>query len=354
MKKILLSFLSLMLALFLCFSGVACSNVTLLAFSDKWNDGNSSNHKGITETAIYSVTCSDNYNNLIKKTEIPKDVLDFSYSNGKYVQVLTTSTSLPFENTLGDELTKDSLFYHLHTELTVDLTAKTNTQDEPINHTDTVISDAYFLSAGQSFAPIYSSTKVENAYIATSAGENAQAQVQIFSYEWNFVYSQNSYKMTAITKGKDGDVTTEKTFNYSYKSAIDNTQLLFAARNIEVDEKNSYRLPTISPSYGEPKTLLFSCNENPNSTYRNTIKFTSPKKTLDKEMEIPVRTVKFLIDSNRDTGAYHYVNIQTKKTDDIPHRALMTEYAAPIISYGAFQTLGAMVYKLTEVKIEQA
>ncbi len=357
MRKIFTAVLSTALATTLALGSIACSSETQLSFTDAWNNGVSSNHKSIVETLTYSVTHVENYNDLITKaSDVTSDVLDFHYDEGTYVQQLSASSTLPdtVPNNLSEELYANSLFYHLHTELSIPAYFDAGGEEGPITHTDTVITDAYFLSAGQSFAPIWSKTSVNNTFVTIGSGNNLSATAKVYSYDYIFEYGQKEYKMTSINHTAD-DYQTEKTFEYSYKTAIDNTQLLFALRNIKLEENVAFKIPTVSPSYGAPKTLAVTHKEK--STYTNTINFVSPDVNFNKEVKISVKNAHFLIDSMRDTGAFHYIKIQdaptAETTSEVPFRSLITEYSAPVISFGAFKCLGAMVYKLTAVTVEQ-
>ncbi len=353
MKKTLLKFLTLGMAVVFSISATACSSATPLSFSDKWNNANSeyADHSRIIETLEYSVEYKENYNELIQKDPTLGDDVKLEYSNGKYTQVLTATSHLPdgVTNNFSPEDYKGSYFYHLHTALTVDVKVTDATNEE--THTDTVVTDVYFLSAGLSFAPVWSHTAVDNLYIITAPTEPMTFSTNHVQCEWTFAYGQEDYTMTPENVP---DFNTENTYEYDFKTVIDNAQLLFALRNITIEENDTFSLPTVSPSYGEAKTLTVYYSENANSTYTNRLTFTSPATSFtDKEVEVPVKMLKFNIQSTLNSGAYHYANIQKSATDDLPFRSLMTEYSAPIISYYSYHTLGAMVYKLTSVTIEQ-
>lgn len=359
MKKITLAIISVALALCLTFTATGCSSKPFLSFDSSFNGvgDNGSNHSGLTETLTYSVDLEENYNELILKMEALKDeVVDYEFSNGKYVQTLTVQSYFPAD-TLGvtTDIQIDGEVYHLNTLLTIDVKYTINGEQEPYVHTDVVETDCYFLSAGQSFAPLYSKMKIDNTYLSLSDSFE-QAALLIGVYEHVIVYNQKTYtlKSTSLAnsvKEPDKVVTPEvkeKTYDYESKKVIDNAQLLFALRNVTIDEKTPLELPVVSPSYGVDKTLRITNKES--STISREITYNDTTANI----EVPVNNFNFIISATENTGAFHYMKYQKSEAGHLPNRALLVEYASPLISFGAFGCLGALVYRLDSVQVSKA
>lgn len=351
MKKFLITIVSLSLAICFAFSAIGCSGVSTLSFSNSFNGGSEPN--SLTETLIYDVELVDNYNNKIQKAQsFPDEVVKYGYTNGKYTVKLTVAPFIDnseIKTKSGIEF--DANIYHLHTEFSIDVSYEIKNKDKYEN-TDSIITDTYFYPAGQSFAPMYSSTHSKQSFLSISSSEAVTASVSFNESQTEIVYNQDKYTITTDNKSTEGkDSIKTVTYNYDLKSVIDNTQLLFALRNMNLTENVTSSLPTVAPAYGEAKKLSISLVDSVNQLAEVSYNGGEPSS------EIPVKNIKFNIQSNTNSGAYQYVSIQTGavkngQTDLIPNRSLIVKYATPHVAFGSFLSMGAFVYTLKTVTVE--
>ena len=352
MKKIFLTITALIISFIICLGAVGCSSITYLSFNNNFDgsSGGGINHLNLKETLTYSVTYTDNYNEQIKKdSDITDDVVKFNFDKGTYVQTLEVLSSAKDIEEKTDIDCSQSNIYYLHTELSI----KVNYQiegKEPYEHLDTIITDCYFLSSGQSLSPLYSKVTVDNSYLLVYSSETP-AQIIQGKYEFTTVYQQKNYKLTSIVTSDEGKDTTEKTYNYNYKTAIDNAQLLFALRNVEIEEKATLTLPVVSPSYGKAMTLQIK-NAESSTVEKNIIYSDGTKEST--ATSTPVKNYNFMIHATENTGALHYMKYQKSQTENLPFRSLLIEYAAPIICFSAHNCIGALVYQLDSVEVSQS
>ena len=147
-----------------------------------------------------------------------------------------------------------------------------------------------------------------------------------------------------------------QTKNYTQKTVIDNAQLLFAIRNVELAEDASSALPTVSASYGAPKTLTVKNNGDTQKTLRkggeNSFTYNG-QELADNELEIAVKDYSFYLNTTNDAGTPQYLLIQksASASGKLPAKALIIEYVEPLSIYGSFQRLGALVYTIKSVNV---
>lgn len=350
MKKLLLKMVTFALAITLTFSVAGCNNINYLSFNSNFsgNTAGTGDSAGVSEVLKYSVNLVDNYNEQIKKDKtLTDDVVKYEFTNGKYVQTLSILPFLPDEIKAITDIEGVGNIYRLKTEFSIDVLYTFNDNSEPYAHTDTIYTDCYFLAAGQSFAPLWSNVKVDNTYLSISMTSNRAITVSGI-YEYTTEYKQKSYIVKSTSIEDDKETKSEKTYEYNYKTTIDNAQLLFAMRNLNVEEKANVIIPVVSPSYGTAKSLQISYTDS--STYRKTISYNDGSNTTSAS-EIPVKNFNFMISATENTGALHYMKYQKDSVEGLPFRSLLVEYAAPVISFSSYSCLGAMVYQLDSVTV---
>ena len=345
MKKLSLTIISLVLALTMAFSLAGCSQKTQLSFNQNVLGGQTSSGSstGLLETLTYSVNLVDNYNDLVIKSSVITDnLVKYEFSDGKMIVKLSALDFLPDGITTDIDWT-NSKIYHLETDFAINV-KYTIGENETI-HEDTIYSSCYFLSQGHSFAPIYSDYKVNNSYLRLPTSEEEKAQVEIHEYQYITSYNQSKYTMVTNVLGDNPNSAT-KDYEYTYKTLIDNTQLLFALRSFTVTENVTHNLPVVSPSYGLEKTLAVTLKDS--STFRNDKGIAVGEVVAN---NIPVNNVRYIINSTENTGSYHFVKIQKSATNELPFKAFMVEYAAPLLAFGTFNCMGALVYTLESVSL---
>lgn len=354
MKKRFLIIFSLMMAMVMTIfaSGCsACNTSSPLSFTNAFlGGGTPAEISGYTETLEYKVEFDDNYNSRLKKDSTIPDKIAYEFNDGIYKTELIAGKTDGLQTSINID---GELVYYLKTTFTI--TAEYSVDgdyaeggiDATIRgmkgkaYNDEIVSEVYFLKAGQSFAPLYSKTSQKYSLLHIGGDK---ASVGYSTCEYETIYKNGSYTTKTIT----GEKTETKTSEYTFKQAIDNVQLLFALRNVNIAKDGSYSLPTTSPVYSEPQTLSVS-NNGEETTSAMDIEINGQ---VANGLQIHVKNYSFAISAKNNTGIAQYVKIQTAKSGNLDYNAHMIEYASPLVSYGSFGVMGALVYKLSKVEIK--
>ncbi len=349
-------------------AGCSCSSGrSQLGFNNAFHGGGETGDRsknppiGYTETLVYEVVSSDKGYDYEKDASITDDLLRCEIK-GEYTVTLEVKNSLPTEIT--DDFSTDieigNWVYTLHTELTLNVKYDLNSKnaDDAISyeHKDVIDSEIYFLPFSESYAPIYSETKSE--YTVVSFGNDAATLSAVESFS-KIKYYQSSYEITSGTVQysvstatnadvKDlKDVEQTKSYDYSYKTVIDNAELLFAIRNIKVDVDSTFNLPTVSPAYGEATDLAVKnvqeFDDDANFTYNG----------ADYNGKIKVKELAYYVNSQNNRGSKQLVYVQKSGItigDETVDRALPVKMVSPLFAYGSFSYLGSLVYSLKSVQ----
>ena len=143
------------------------------------------------------------------------------------------------------------------------------------------------------------------------------------------------------------------TADYTYKTVIDNAQLLFAIRNIDIQQEQAIQIPVVSYQYAEAKNLIFA-NNGENKIKDISINYNNIDST-NTYTEITVAQYSFGINSINAAGAKQILYVQKAQENAgqnaPPYKSLLYRYVAPVIEYGAFSSLGSLVYTLESVTI---
>lgn len=340
--------------------GCSCAASTPLSFTNAFNGGgaNSSNNLSTTysETLTYDVSYDGNYNTYIKKDDSVSASLIPTYS-GTYVSEFKGDISALPSNVSSD-INYDGNIHYLKTTLNLTVTVPGETEA----FHDQQIREVYFYSSGHSFAPIYSHVRAKNTYVtikSSDAEQSVTAEQKIFEYITE--YNLDSYTQTKrYYDGSDSasvnldelsnianmkNIEDPKTFSYTIKTAIDNVQLLFAIRNLNVASESSVTLPTIAPTYGKSKSLTVKNNDETtrdvNVTYNGE----------DKSAKISVKNLSFVIGGTDNAGSQQFLVIQKSEADGIPYRALPVEYAETL--YSGMTLIGSLKYTLKSVTVTE-
>lgn len=363
MKKLLLIITALSLSIMLALSGCSCQPDTPLTFNQNFaGKGNNFELLGATyeEKLTYQVTYEENYASYLKKEDlISKDIIpeyDGVYkttfkANVKLPDYIANRTDLNFN---GGEIHKLSTV--------LDLNVQTPTQKV---YKDKILTDVYFYSIGFSYTPIYSIQTIRNTLPAL----NNQATDFVYGLsvvQNETIYKQSSYTLTKKTvsetnndilntidlndlhQNKTGLTLIEsKTYNYKPRQVVDNTQLYFMLRNVSVPSSSSYNLPTVTPMYGQVKSVKI---RNVDQVTRNAISldYNGQAMTLD----IPLTYYSFAMSGNTNTGLPQIVACQKSAVNDLPYKAFPIEMAQALIEYSSsFATIGVLKYRLTEITV---
>jgi hypothetical protein len=323
MKKTLLSITCTLLALLTALSGCSCAPTSPLVFNDAFA-GETTNLSNYREELTFDVTYKDSYAT-IKKDDSIKDSALPTYSNGSSTMVLQSVTAIP--SFITTDLDFNGIIWSLTTSMNIDVTFG----DKTFN--DQTLSKVYFHSSGHSFTPIYSDVTHKNSYVFLSESSTTVRQYlykSVTTYrKTDFTLDKYEYTGEDVTSLDVSTVAVENLVKrndsvvkgYSPKQAIDNAELLFAMRNISVKLENTYSLPTISPAYGEPKTLSI---RNASETNK---KVTFNYNGTDYSIDMPVKNLAFAIGGTDNTGSEQHLSVQIAKTEQFAfNNALPIEY----------------------------
>ena len=355
MKRFFTFLLSVSLAM-VFFLSSGCSSVILLTFNNAFNDGKEP-YAEYWEKLTYTVT-SGEYKGLTRSTVIPKDAVEFSI-NGTLTLTLNTTHKdavidevavLPDEIKDQTDINLSGKLYRLTALLSLKSNYKVNGDkvddvDDNGDLTDEIRSEVVFLTSENSFAPIYSSVKQSyHVMLASNESDGLKVNIDKLESEHKIIYSSDKYTITSTSKTEDGDKTTSSTIDYSFRSIIDNTQLLFALRNLSLEKEKSTSVLTVAPAYKNATNLLVKNNEEVSQM----IKLNVNGKEVNENLS--VKNLSFNVNDSKNTGVAQYVSIQKAKSENIPYKSLMIEYAEPLICYGSISTMGALIYRLSSVE----
>ena len=340
MKKRFIVFLSLLLALIVSVSGCSCVSEQPLSFTNAFAGENSGSDPvaGYKETLKYSVTYTDKYEtDFAKSSEL--NGISYIFSDGVYTSILETVTAVP-EGVTSDilqDLPSDAkTIYKLTTELNIKAKYE-NCISGNGEYSDVVKNEVYFCSYRLSYAPIYSKTNINYSMLYF---DNTGAYVGTLVSERSIVYNKNSYTTTQTTNGE----TEQKAYEYTFMTLIDNAQLLFVLRNVDLETNKSFSMPTVSHAYGEAKTLRITKDSE-------TVKPVEINYNGAVMEDMNLKNLSFLINDNVNAGIKQLVSIQKNKTGTLPGNSLLYSYVEPIMAYGSMLQMGALVYTLTDIQI---
>ncbi len=360
MKKKRLSFLSIIFALILCFGLTGCSGTFTLSFKNSFvgNLSNSEIPPYLTETLTYEINYVEKYyvDYIAKNSRVTDDIVKYEFGKGSFVQTLKIMDRLPID--VDTDITGTKI-YHLHSEMTIPVKYACNGEElaSVQANIDSVVSDVYFLASDLSFAPIYSKSTAVNTYLNLLNYTKAEtAKIEIVS---ETIYNKTSYTMavniksTNIVEGQPNveETSSNKTFNYEFRKLIDNAQLLFAIRNTLLDNTDHIyaNIPTVSASYGANKDINVKLHNQLTENFN--VSYTENNTTNVETGAVTYNHVSFIVGTTTNTGAAQYLKIQNAKSNVLPYRGLVLEYAETLTSYGTPACLGALVYTLKSVEI---
>lgn len=351
MKKRPIAFFIAVLAAFSAIlSGCSCSGDSTLSF-------NSIN--ATAETLSYTVKQVDDYGSVKKSAELDK-YFTFEYSVGNYTTKLEeanksddeikNSDILEIKDAKGDALI-DSV-YKLTTDFEIGLTITINGQ-EPYLHKEKITTKTYIASHGASLAPLYAKEDAE--YTIISVGSD-KAEIAIVKSVSETFYNKDEYRTVKKAKSfatdaapetitLEGADAQETTTDYTFRSAIDNAELLFAIRGLKIEEKASETIQAVSSGYEAPQPIKITNtalaekqftlkNYNGAENVTETIKYSS---------------LSFSLDKTNASGTPQYASVQTEAAGNIKNTCLLLEYVKPLITYGTFMSMGALEFTLNSV-----
>lgn len=348
MKRFAFIILSICLLSIFTLGGCSCTGDTLLEF----NNADIKNIK--KEVLTYDVSFEKTYKVYNRASTVNESLLP-DYQNGQLVMEYSSEgKELPANVETNINYDDTTLFHYVKTTLTLDVSVQGTT------YNDKIVSEVYFHSAEWAYSPVYSKTTVKNTFIAMDQ-ERIQAVQSI--YQYTTTYRKDNYLLTKKvynpSQNEDINLIDVEQFDqskliaiqgngssneYTARHAIDNVQLLFALRNINISKGSSASLPVCTYMYNEPQSLIIINESQP--SINSKIKYNG----VDKDVEIPVNSLEISLTGTTNGGPTKYVSIQNKEADGILNNALPVEYAEPVFESASFQMIGALVYKLSDVE----
>ncbi|MBE5737031.1 MAG: hypothetical protein E7348_01370 [Clostridiales bacterium] len=364
MKRFLIRFLTVSLAVLFTVLATGCVPPTILSFNNDFAGGSNPSDitggsRAYTEELIYDVEYVEKYNDAISKSStvtatIPK-------YQGTFVSTFTDTKPNDIDISLSDisnnvDFDKGNIYY-LKTVL--DLTVTAESIDKTYN--DIIVSETCFYQQSLSYAPIWSKTYMKMTFFDLSAQDLDPVQD---IYQFETLYNTASYTINSkiyenVNSEDIGEPsqTSQKTYEYTLKTLIDNNQLFFILRNIKYNTQQvnndkvqqDVYLPTVSFAYGEYKNLHVLVENEETYTFNYDL-ISGEKLDESERSSIPVNNVSFVLSANEYRGTKKFIKIQKKqKTEQSEFKALPVEYAEPLIDQ-RMTTYGALKYTLKQAK----
>lgn len=379
MKKRFLAVITGIIIILSSLSGCSCSSAQVLEFNhDFYGTETNTPTNDYKEVCEYNVTLDSSNVKESIKDKLPEisgslvTTLEISSTTkGKLNNILKDTPSNLLE---GADDQRGMEIYYFATEFNVSVKhssivddkefkddAKTipnpNYNPQGINY-DSIKTEVYFFSHGGAYAPIYTTTTFN--YTSFAIAEEGSASVVTYG-KCSTLYQKDKYTLTEIYTNNLEDLDKQenvinRTINYTFKTLVDNAQLLFIARNMNVNKDSNFLLPTVSYQYGDAKDLTFThlglsstgpdfsvdYNLNQNST------------TCDKSA---LKVISFRINSQYNSGVVQNFTIQERETtqteSSLPFKSLLYKYEKPLLEYSSNSSLGVLCHELTKVDITE-
>ena len=158
-------------------------------------------------------------------------------------------------------------------------------------------------------------------------------------------YNTNNYTVTkeAETGGKKSESTT--TYNYSFRTAIDNASLLFGLRNTSIAQDKTADLCVVSISYGVDKSIRAKCFSAQQIARTLTVNGSEKPST-----NIDVSCLAFNLNDSYNTGKPQLSYVQNKENETVGgNKALLVRYVEPLFEYSEYLSLGSLCYNLSSL-----
>lgn len=359
MKNKLFKSVALFLAVIPLFL-TGCGSLSVLSFSNGFSaylgDGNVT--PGYTQTLNYSVYYSDS--EYFPKDDSIDDNVTIQFLDGNYTSTLTTIQIMPnnleslaFIDTSSDisALVSGEGIIKLTTNFTI--TSVFTEGETEYRHDDFIYTEVYFATKKHSFAPIFAKSYSSYTIASYANGvyffyvSDAQTETLYSSNSYTIKTRNNAYTFDEPTPDKINDKEwSSDTIDYKFRTIIDNTQLLFALRNVTIDTESSFNLPTVSPAYKEYKTLRVLNGANTEDTIN-----VAYNGTALNEEKIKVSNLNYAINDTSAQGETKFVSVQREASSNIPNMHLPVVFAEPLIFYQSFVKMGALVFKINSVNV---
>lgn len=360
MKKRLIA---LALATLLSLTLVGCGGKSALVFNNAFSvksnsttgDSAADPNPAYREELEYSVGYFAEGHKFTKSANLSSVTL--TTQNGSYTTTFEVR-GVPPTSVNTDIDVSNTAVYHLTTTLKLDVNyVFSGNEQNNFSNEDVITSEIYFLPYAQSYMPLWSKTTSEYTIIKSTANGYA---CSVIESESEILYNNSSYTIKSRTleyaasepaKTLNDAPISENTYEYSAKTVIDNAQLIFATRNVEIGENGNYIIPTVSAGYGQPTDLML---KNEQEYSRSGVKINYNGVQFDGDATL--RELSFSVNSTKTSGSNQYIYLiksplQNGEQTVMPWIAAPYMLVSPIISYGSFERLGSLVCTLEKVTV---
>ena len=369
MRRFLILILSISLCIMFTLSGCSCAGDFILEF-------NSTQVKNIKEeTLTYSVNFKDSYKEIERSSNVIADILP-EYQNGLYVAKYQTNVGFPSD--CASNLSQpESVINRIETKLTIDVVDTKNNK----TYKDQIYTEVYFYDSSLSYAPIYSKTLIKNTYIASN---ETSIELIPMIYEYSVTYNKSNYVMSKKTykpyedknqPENNEDISGQmdlnaldqsklismaddgKSYEYEFRHILDNAQLIFANRSLNLAKNQSTLIPVVSYMYSNPTKLEVLNTADSTFNIESSLNYTTPtvNKDYDENLSMPAKNIRISLYNTSYTGLPKYITVQSDSADNgtISNNGLVLEYAEAVLGtyYTTYNCLGALVYTLNNVSI---
>ena len=311
---------------------------------------------GYKETLSYTAEYHAEGYNFTKDSSL-SDRVNISAS-GTYTSSLEVMSVLPAGVVTDITIPGDAAVYYLTTNLilNVEYTFPGN-EENNYTATDTITAEVYFLPFSESYMPLYSNTVSEYTNLNVSSASafcstvKSSAEVLYNSGSYTIRSRATEYRVSDAEQNLEDMELTENTYEYSTKTVIDNAQLIFATRNIELATESTYVLPVVSSGYGDPTDLLVA---NDQEYSRNDVNISYNDSAYTGAATL--REMSFAVNSATTSGSNQYVYIIKEALKDgdntvVPWIAAPYMIVSPMNAYGSFVRAGSLVCTLDSIEI---
>lgn len=343
MKKRIIPTIACAMVAILGLSGCSCANDAILSFNNAVHAGNNP-ATYYSEQAVYEVFSTND-----GKTANADSKLSVNFS-GKYETGFWVYDSIPsdYSEYVGDnELIKKNDFdfiYVMTSKLNVEATYSYEDKEDQVKN-DSIETLTLFTSSNNAYAPIYSNTTANYSILGVQNGELIFKQVNFYHQT---IYGEKQYTVKRLSQiGTEYENEQTKSYDYTFKSLIDNNQLFFAIRNTTLeDEKNTY-FPVVAPQYGEKNTLRIAREKTTTHTIESIIVNGEEVNNED----VKLAEISYINSTANKSGSPQKIFIQAEKSSNgkIEGRAIVFKHFSPIYEYGNNGIVGMLVYQLKEI-----
>lgn len=338
-----ISLILLFLVAVFTFSGCSCAGETILAFNNNFYGKEGAPSPNYTETLTYTVTYDDSNEYYQKEENLNNCDITVSYDNGTFVQKLEVLSVFPADIDSNIKIkTEGKVIYKLSSLLSIDVTYTTSEGTKTNN--DYVSQVVYFCNNDLSFAPIKSEVKSQYTFLFfRNEGSYAEAVYN----EYTTVYNQNSFTVNGKSARVGGETAEETTYteDYTFRTILDNSQLLFVLRNYAIEEGDYPTMPVKNFNYQTATNLVFTNH----STLDTPVQLDYNGTNVD---ALKLTAHEFAVNSASASGMSQYYFLQNK-VENTPYNALIYRYVEPVIEYEGMRAIGSFDYTLVKVEISE-